>query len=237
MSISLVGIADSNNADLGVSFAIPVTVQPGDRLLVVAESNSVSGYTHLGAAGWTMLHNSVGVQGGAGGSQITSVHTKVAGTADAGTVVTFEVTPTGSLKVGSLVAYRGTVTTPQVMASAVLSVATNTTAVAVPVVNVAALPTTLVTAATVKSGTSAWTFTPPAGFTQRATDTVSGNAVAIADGAASATGNTAVAAWTKSVSSQAGAGVLIALAEGEVPMQTQPTFHRLTVSGWFPSIG
>lgn len=236
MTISYLASGEGNNDNSGATITVPAGVESGDRLIVVVESNSITGYTHLGADTWSTLYNSVGVQGGAGGSQITSVYTKVANSSDAEKAYTFEITPTGSGKVSAVVAYRGTVTTPQVLASAILPASSSSANMAIPVVDVAALPTTLVAAATRKGGSVPITTTAPTGFTQRVTDTINGNVVSIADADAGATGATSVAAYATSATSQAGAGVLIALAEGEAPVQTQPIFRRFTIDGWYPAI-
>lgn len=239
MAISYVSSASGINAATGTTVTIPATVQTGDRLVVLVESNNVTGYSHITPDGWTLVDTWTGASGAAGGSTIGSVFTKSAGTSDSGTTVLFGVTPTGSTNICVLSAYRGTITTPQVMEHALLPFSgTATTTVPVPVLTLTSseVPATLVTGVYRKSGSGVYTTTPPAGFTQRNTCTAPGNVVSIADGSTSTSGSTSVGTWDGGVSTAAGGSFLIALVEGAVPMQAQPTFRRYTVSGWYPAV-
>lgn len=237
MAISFIDAASGIEVTTGCSVTIPTTVASGDRLVVLLETNASAGQTHIAPDGWTVVDSYTGTSGGTGGSTIGSVFTKVAGTADAGKSVIFEVTPTGAHNIAVLSAYRGSLTTPQVMEHDLLPYSgTASTLVPVPSLPVDALPSQLVTGVYRKSGTGTYTTTPPSGFTQRSTMTAPGNVVSIADAEASATGASAVGDWDGGVSTAAGGSFLIVLTEGEVPLQASPIFRRFTVSGWYPAI-
>lgn len=238
MAISFVASAESTDTASGVNCTLPATVVAGHRLLAIVASNATAGYSHIPPAGWDLVVSSAGMSGG--GTQFASIYSRTAQTGDASSLVSFGVTPTGSKDVAVIAVYSGSITTPVVMAAAALPEdELGVSDVDMPSVDVDALPTTLVAAVSKKGGTDDLVFTPPAGFTLRQADSQTGGGaigVAFADAAAGATGPTAVGPWGTDVASDHGTGFLLSLAEGDPPALTAPSFHRFTVSGWYPPL-
>lgn len=238
MAIQFREAASGINSYSGAEIDVPATVQPGDLLIAAVEVNSLAN-TLTGPTGWTVLDTSAGSN--TGGSQFTTWFSRRATADDANQTVVFPVNPAGSTKTAVMAAYY-TDTTGALVTVGVSSwrgETTDTTMHANPVINVAQLPAWLITAVG-KKGSTVTTLTPPTNYTARATDYRGGTSnigVAIADRAASVTGNTSGMPWTTNVANKAATTLLLSLYETEPPPPPTMALRRWDGTGWVLASG
>ena len=182
--IAFVAAADANGNQPTETVAVPPSVSSGDALILVATGATNSPIS--APAGWTLVGTNSG-----NAVMVTSVWSRVATAADAGSAVTVNFGTTFRRGGVQLLAYSGTSATTPVLAFATHSDHLTTSTATTPTISVASSGCWVLSGWETKSSTvTAWT--APAGQVIRNTDLGSGSGrtdmLATDPGAAAATG-------------------------------------------------